>query len=63
MGVGAYISIVVEALCCKPEGLVFETQSWINFAIYLILPGTLGAGVFSATNRNEYQEQKNVSGE
>jgi hypothetical protein len=34
------------------------------FAIYLILPAALGPGVYSASNRNEYQKQKsNVSGE
>jgi hypothetical protein len=32
--------------------------------IYLILPAALGPGVHSASNRNEYQKQKNnVSGE
>jgi hypothetical protein len=34
------------------------------FSIYLILLATLGPGVYSASNRNEYQKQKNnVSGE
>jgi hypothetical protein len=34
------------------------------FSIYLILPATLGLGVYSASNRNEYQKHKNnVSGE
>jgi hypothetical protein len=34
------------------------------FLIYVILPATPGPGVYSATNRNEYQKQKNnVSGE
>jgi hypothetical protein len=34
------------------------------FPIYLILPAVLGHGVYSASNRNEYQKQKNnVSGE
>jgi hypothetical protein len=31
--------------------------------IYLILPVALGPGVYSASNRNEYQKHKNVSGE
>jgi hypothetical protein len=31
------------------------------FSIYLILPAELGPGVHSASNRNEYQKQKNVS--
>jgi hypothetical protein len=34
------------------------------FQIYLILSAALGPGVYSASNRNEYQKQKNnVSGE
>jgi hypothetical protein len=33
-------------------------------SIYLILPAALGPGVYSASNRNEYQKHKiNVSGE
>jgi hypothetical protein len=36
----------------------------LNFSsIYLILPAALNPGVYSASNRNEYQKQKNVSGE
>jgi hypothetical protein len=36
----------------------------VNFSIYLILPAALGPGVYSVSNRNEYQKQKNkVSGE
>jgi hypothetical protein len=31
-------------------------------SIYLILPAALGPGVHSASNRNECQKQKNVSG-
>jgi hypothetical protein len=34
------------------------------FSIYIILPVALGPGVYSASNRNENQKQKNnVSGE
>jgi hypothetical protein len=44
---------VVKALCYKPEK-EFE----IICSIYLILPTTLGPGVHSASNRNEYQKQK-----
>jgi hypothetical protein len=34
------------------------------FSIYFIPPAALGPGVYSASNRNEYQKQKNnVSGE
>jgi hypothetical protein len=28
------------------------------FSVYLILPAALGPGVYSASNRNEYQQQK-----
>jgi hypothetical protein len=36
----------------------------VIFSIYVILPAALGPPVNSATNRNEYQKQKNnVSGE
>jgi hypothetical protein len=31
----------------------------IHFLIYLILPGALGPGIYSASNRKEYQKQKN----
>jgi hypothetical protein len=30
------------------------------FSIYLILPAALGPGVYSASNRNEYQKQKKM---
>jgi hypothetical protein len=34
------------------------------FSIYLILPAALGPGIYSASNRNEYQKKKNyVTGE
>jgi hypothetical protein len=34
------------------------------FSMYLIFPAALGPGVHLASNRNEYQKQKNyVSGE
>jgi hypothetical protein len=62
---GARGSIVVKALCYKPEGRGFVTRwgEWF-VSIYLILPTALGPGVYSASNRNEYQKHKsNVSGE
>jgi hypothetical protein len=52
-------SIVVKALCCKSERL---RPNGVMFSIYLILPPTIGPGVHLASNRNEYQKQKNVSG-
>jgi hypothetical protein len=33
------------------------------FSIYPFLPAALGPRVYSAFNRNEYQKQKNISGE
>jgi hypothetical protein len=47
-------------LCYKPEGRGFETwwDEWI-LSIYLILPGAVSPGIHSASNRNEYQKQKN----
>jgi hypothetical protein len=58
-------SILVEALCYKPEGHGFETQ-WVKliFPIYILLPAALGPGIYPTSNRNEYQKHKNnVSGE
>jgi hypothetical protein len=58
-------SLVVKTLCYKLEGSGFEIRwSELLFSIYLILQAALGPGVYSASNRNEYQKQKNnVSGE
>jgi hypothetical protein len=36
---------------------VSDPMRWI-VSIYLIFPATLGPGVYSASNRNEYQKQK-----
>jgi hypothetical protein len=52
---------VVKALSYKPvrdamRGMIF-------FSIHLILLAAIGPGVYYASNRNEYQKQKNVSGE
>jgi hypothetical protein len=57
-------SVVVKELCYKPEGRGFDSRGGFFF-IYLILPAALGTGVYSASNRNEYQKHKNnnVSGE
>jgi hypothetical protein len=57
--------VVVKALCYKLEACGFKTR-WGEyiFSMYLILPAALHHGVYSASNRNEYQKQKiNVSGE
>jgi hypothetical protein len=38
---------------------VQDLMRQINFSIYLILPAALGSGVYSASNKNEYQKHKN----
>jgi hypothetical protein len=63
---GKHISVVVKALCYKPEGRGFETDEVIFFffSYFLIHSAALGPGVHSASNGNESQKQKNnVSGE
>jgi hypothetical protein len=55
--IGARGSVVVKALCYKPEGRGFDSDE-VNFEICLIL-AALGPGVYSASNRNEYQKQTN----
>jgi hypothetical protein len=62
---GARGSVVVKAQCYKPEGRGFET-GWGKWFLssYPILPVSQGPGVYSVSNRNEYQKHKNnVSGE
>jgi hypothetical protein len=58
-------SVVLKAPRNKLEGREFETRrDELFLSIYLILPAILGPGVYSASNRNEYQKHKNnVSGE
>jgi hypothetical protein len=56
-------SIVIKALRYKPEGRGFENRCNF-FLIYLILLAALSHGIYLASNRNEYQKQKNnVSGD
>jgi hypothetical protein len=44
--------VVVKALCYKPVGRGFEIRRGeCSFLIYLILPASLGPGVYSAFNR------------
>jgi hypothetical protein len=51
---------VIKALCYKAEGRVFETRRGKGvFSMYLIVPTALGYGAYSASNKNEYQKQKN----
>jgi hypothetical protein len=53
-------SVVVKALCYKPDGRRFETRCReLIFTIYVILLATLGPEDYSVPNRNYYQKQKN----
>jgi hypothetical protein len=47
---------MVEAPCYKPEGRELESRRrhW-SFSIYLIFPAKHGPAVYSASNRNVYQ--------
>jgi hypothetical protein len=48
-------SVVVEALCYKPEGRAIDTRWGEKIcSVYLILPAAIGPGVYSASNKNEY---------
>jgi hypothetical protein len=49
-------TVLVEALCYKPEGRRFESRMRSIFSIYLTFQPHYGPGVDSASNRNEYQE-------
>jgi hypothetical protein len=56
-----FLSVVAYWLkhsATKLEGRGFETQ-WVEWilSIYLILPAVLGPGVYSASNRNDYQKE------
>jgi hypothetical protein len=57
----ARCNVVVKPLCYKPESRGFETRRGeLIFSIYLILPAALVPGVYSASNRNEYQKQTKI---
>jgi hypothetical protein len=48
----------------KVAGSISDELNAFFFSIYLILPAALDPRVHSASNRNQYQKQKNcVSGE
>jgi hypothetical protein len=60
---GALGSLVVKH-CVRSRKVTGSVPDEVNFSMYLILPAALGSGVYSASNRNEYQKQiNNVSGE
>jgi hypothetical protein len=45
--IGARGSVVVKALCCKPEGREFDEVNFFFSSNYLILQVALGPGVFT----------------
>jgi hypothetical protein len=57
-----YINFTQSLLTFRPTLFIYDL---FKDAIYLILPAALGPGVYSASNRNEYQKHynNNVSGE
>jgi hypothetical protein len=57
----AHASKSVKALRYKPEGHGYENRwgEWF-LSIYLIILALLDSGVYSASNRNKCQEQKNT---
>jgi hypothetical protein len=51
--------------CATSQKVVGSRPNEVNafFSIYIILPAALDHGLYSASNRNKYQKQKNnVSG-
>jgi hypothetical protein len=52
---------LVKALCYRAGSCWFKIRSseWL-LSIFLILTAAIGPGVYSATNRNEYQNQEYV---
>jgi hypothetical protein len=53
--------IVGKALRYKLEGPLFDTRlSKLFLSIFLVLPAALSHRVYSASNRNEYQRQKQI---
>jgi hypothetical protein len=53
---------VDKALCSRSRKVAVSRPDEVNefLKIYLILPAALGPGVFSTSNRNEYQKQKKI---
>jgi hypothetical protein len=68
-GEGAIFQASYETVQAMSRGsimVMLQAGRWVEqiFQIYLILPAALGLGICLASNRNEYQKQRNnVSGE
>jgi hypothetical protein len=52
---GARDSIVVKAIATS-RNVAGSRPDEVNLEIYLILPAALGPGIYSASNRYEYQK-------
>jgi hypothetical protein len=55
----------LKSICATNRNVAGSIPDEVIFQIYLILPAALGPGVYSASNKNEYQKHKNnnISGE
>jgi hypothetical protein len=59
-----YLYLLIIILYATNWKVAGSIPDELIFLIYLIIPAALGSGVYSASNRNEYQKHKNnVSGE
>jgi hypothetical protein len=56
--VGACGSVMIIKHYATDRKVAGSIPDEVNFQIYLILPATPGPGVYSASNRNEYQKHK-----
>jgi hypothetical protein len=58
------MSLYIQTLLRLHDVMLSQIQEQIYFLPEFDLPAALGPGVYSASNRNEYQKHKNnVSGE
>jgi hypothetical protein len=59
---GYATAYLVHGLCSTNRKVAGSRLDEVNeFSTWLILPAALGPGIYSASNRNEYQKQKCVS--
>jgi hypothetical protein len=57
--ISTFVSLAIQSLQLGLTTSLFsnlDSTRELNFSIYLILPATLGPGVYSASNRNKYQK-------
>jgi hypothetical protein len=64
MSIGADGSVLIKALLLQAgKSRVRDPMRLIIFSNLLTIPVGRGAGVYSASNKNRNQKQKNISGE